>query len=190
MNDTNPWQKLSSKIVYENSWIRVREDAVVRPDASKGIYSVVETRDSVVVVALNEKSEVYLIRAFSYPASTWSWGLPGGGGDNEEPEEAAKRELAEETGITAQTWTYLGTTRICSGLMTERMAVYSARDLSFGKRPDADDKGLIDQGKFVSFDEIDTMIANNEIDDAQTITGLYLARRWLTPPHSSNIRSK
>lgn len=179
MNDANPWQKLSTKIVYENPWIRVREDSVIKPGGSEGIYSVVETRDSVVIVALNEKSEVYLIRSFSYPVSSWSWGLPGGGGDDEEPELAAKRELVEETGISANKWTFLGRTRVCSGLMTERMVVFLAQDLTQGARRDADDVSLIDQGKFVSFDEIDTMIANNEIDDAQTVTGLYLAQRWL-----------
>lgn len=179
MNDTNPWQKISTKIVYANPWIRVREDAVIQPNGGKGVYSVVETRDSVVVVALNEKGEVYLIHSFNYPVSTWSWGLPGGGGDGEAPGLAAKRELAEETGIDAKDWTFLGRTRVCSGLMTERMNVFLAQNLTQGDRLDADDKDLIGRGRFVSFDQIDTMIANNEIDDAQTVTGLYLAQRWL-----------
>lgn len=175
----NPWKTLSSKTVYQNPWMRVREDAVVRPDGSNGIYGVMESKDSVVIVALNESNSVYLIRSFNYPVSTWSWGLPGGGGNDEEPEVASKRELAEETGITASTWTLLGKTRVSSGLMTERMAVLLAQDLSFGDRLKADDTELITEGAFFSFDEIDTMIEKNEIDDAQTVTGLYLALRWL-----------
>jgi len=159
--------------------MRVREDAVVRPDGSNGIYGVMESKDSVVIVAMNDQNEIYLIRSFSYPVSSWRWGLPGGGDDDEHPEVASKRELAEETGIVANKWTLLGRTRVSSGLMTELMAVYLAQDLTFGDRPDADDKDVIEQGKFVSIAEIDNMITNDEIDDAQTITGIYLAQRWL-----------
>jgi 8-oxo-dGTP pyrophosphatase MutT (NUDIX family) len=180
MNSHNPWKTLSSKTVYQNPWMRVREDAVIRPDGSNGIYGVMESKDSVVIAALNSEGKIYLIRSFNYPVSTWSWGLPGGGGDDEDAEVASKRELVEETGIVANKWTFLGRTRVSSGLMTERMAVYLAQDLTFGDKVHADDNGLIEQGKFLSFDEIDEMIANNEIDDAQTVTGLYLAQRWLT----------
>lgn len=177
MTDHNPWKTLSSKTVYQNPWIRVREDEVVRPDGTDGIYGVIESKDSVVIATINDDGEVYLIRSFNYPASTWSWGLPGGGGEDEAPEIAAKRELVEETGITASKWTFLGKMRVSSGLMTEQMAVLLAQDLSFGERIEADDKDLISEGRFFSFEEIDDMIKRGEIDDTQTVTGLYLARR-------------
>jgi 8-oxo-dGTP pyrophosphatase MutT (NUDIX family) len=179
MDDPNPWKKLSSKIVYKNPWIKIYEDEVIKPDGSRGIYGYMDSRDSVVIVALNEKHEVYVIQGFSYPASKWAWILPGGGGDNEDPLTASKRELLEETGITAEHWGLLGETRVCNGLMSERMAVVLARGLTWNKRPEADDAGLISNGKFVSFDEIDKMIKRNEIDDSQTMTGLYLVQRWL-----------
>ena len=175
--NNNPFKTQSSKVVYQNPWMLVREDAIIRPDGSEGIYGVVESKNSVVIVALNEKNEVYIIRSFKYPVGEWSWGLPGGGGEGEDALIASKRELVEETGITANEWSVLGETRVSSGLMTERMAVLLARDLTFGDRIDADDKDIISEGKFVSFDEIDKMIQNREIDDAQTVTGLYLALR-------------
>src|SRR5690606_3696300 len=134
----NPFKTMSSKIVYQNPWMRVREDSIIRPDGSEGIYGVMESKNSVVIVALNDKNEVYIIRSFKYLVSAWSWGLPGGGGEGEDALVASKRELAEETGIIANEWKTLGETRVSSGLMTERMAVLLARDLSFGDKVDAD----------------------------------------------------
>lgn len=179
MNTDNPFQVTATKTVYENPWMRVREDAIIRPDGSHGIYGVMESKDSVVIIAMNDDDEIYLIRSFSYPAAAWAWGLPGGGGDGEDPEAASKRELAEETGIVANSWTFLSKIRISSGLTTEKTAFLLARDLSFSDRADADDKHLVEKGKFVSLKEIDDMIQKGEIDDCQTVTGLYLAQRFL-----------
>ncbi len=175
----NPLRSISSKIVYQNPWIKVREDLIVRSDGSEGIYGVMESKDSVMVVVLNDKDDVYMIQTFSYPVLEWSWELPGGGGEGELAEAASKRELAEETGIVAESWTYLGRTRVCNGLMTERMSVYLARDLSIGEKLESDDADVISKGRFISLGQIDTMIENGDIDDGQTITALYQLRRWL-----------
>lgn len=179
MNTENPFEILSTKTVYENPWMRVREDAVIRPDGSQGIFGIMESDDSVVILALNQYDEVYLIRSFSYPAAGWFWTLPGGGGNGEDAAVAAKRELEEETGIVASDMVFLGKTRIAGGIITERTSFFLARDLVQYDRPDADDKHLIELGKFVSFDDIDAMLLEGEIDDCQTVTGVYFAKRWL-----------
>lgn len=175
----NPFKTLSSKIVYKNPWIRVREDAIIRPDGSESIYSVVESKDSVIVGALNDKNELFLIYSFSYPAQSWQWELPGGGGDDEHRLVASKRELAEETGIIANDWVELPSTRVCDGFMTERTATLLARGLSFGPKPVADDHGVIADGRFFSFDQIHKMVEEGQIDEGQTITALYLIEHWL-----------
>lgn len=175
----NPLRAVSTKVVYQNPWIKVREDLIVRADGTEGIYGVMESKDSVMVVVLNDKHEVYLIQAFSYPVLSWSWELPGGGGEGELAETASKRELAEETGIVAERWTLLGKTRVCNGLMSERMSVYLAQDLSFGNKVESDDADVINKSRFFSLEEIDDMIERGDIDDGQTITGLYQLRRWL-----------
>ena len=80
MRTDNPWKILSSEIKYKNPWMRIREDKVITPLGTKGIYGVMESNDSVMIAVLNEKKELYLVRTFSYPAASWNWELPGGGG--------------------------------------------------------------------------------------------------------------
>jgi len=176
MTDENPIKTIATKIVYENPWIRIHEDATVRPDGSEGIYGYMESKDSVQIVALNDKREMYLVKAFRYPTKTWGWELPGGGSDGEDIVTASRRELAEETGITAKTWTLLGKPLVCNGLMTERQAVLLAEDLTIGERIDADDALLVTEGKFVSFDDTYAMIDAGEIDDDMTLAALFLAK--------------
>jgi len=178
MNELNPWKVLSSKTVYENPWIRVREDKVIRPSGSDGIYGVIESNDSVMIVSLNSQNEVFVVRNFRYPAGTWNWEIPGGGGDKQEMLEASKRELSEETGIIAGKWDKLGTTWVCNGLMTEKMTTYLARELEIKEKQEEPDEPVV-ASKFVRLDEIDKMIEDGEINDGQSITALYLLKQWL-----------
>ena len=180
MRSDNPWETLSSKVIYKNPWMSIREDKVITPSGPEGIYGYLESKDSVMVVVVNEKNEVYIIHTFSYPDTSWNWELPGGNSDGEDVAEASKRELVEETGITANAWTLLGKTRVCNGFMTEKMATYLAQDLRYGEKAGSDDADIITEGKFVPFGTIDQMIEKGEINDGQSLTALYLARRHLS----------
>lgn len=179
MKETHPYTTLSSKTAYQNPWIRVREDAVRRTDGHESIYGVVETRDSVIVAVLNDKNELYLVNTYSYPDQSWNWEFPGGGGDGEDPVVAGKRELAEETGIIAEQWTLLGKTRVCNGLMTEKMAVYAARDVTLTGRKSQEDQILVREGKFFPLGEVASMVQRGEINDSQSLTAIYLLEQWL-----------
>ena len=105
----NPWQRRGSRLVYSNQWITVREDDVITPGGTPGIYGVVETRIATGVVALTEKNEIYLVGQYRYPVDEYSWEIPEGGSErDEDPMVTAKRELREETGLEAEFWEQLG----------------------------------------------------------------------------------
>ncbi len=178
MTAPNPWEILNSRTVYQNPWMSVQEDTVITPTGKRGVYGYVQSNDSVMVVVLNKKGEIYLVHTFRYPDQSWNWELPGGGGDQQHPVAAAKRELEEETGILARDWERLGKTSVCNGLMTEKMTTYLARDLSFSGTRESTDEQIID-ARFFSQDEIHAMIDRGDINDAQSITGLFLFEHWL-----------
>ncbi len=180
MADILPIKPVSSKIVYQNPWITVHEDKTINSGGKDGIYAYMESRDSVCVIVLNEKNEIYLHQAYRYPTKSWGWEIPGGGGDNEDTLVASKRELEEETGIIAKFWEIVGSTIVCNGLMTERQTTYLASSISFDGSRDTNEDEAFNGWKFVSFDVASDMVARGEISDNQTITGIYLAEKWLT----------
>lgn len=178
MRKDNPWKILDSQIRYKNPWMRIREDKVITPLGSEGIYGVMESNDSVMVAVLNDKNELYLVRTFAYPAQSWNWELPGGGDDGQSPVEASKRELEEETGILAKSWELLGTVRANGGFMTERIAIYLARDLSFSGEKEVSNE-QIDDARFFSLKQVDAMITAGEINSAACIASVHLAQKWV-----------
>ncbi len=177
MNKPNPFQTLGSRIVYQNPWIRVREDSIIRPDGKEGLYGVIEVKDSVAIAAVNQSGEVCLVHVYRYPAQQWRWELPMGGVDGQDPETAACRELQEESGFTAANWERLGSYRAHTGLLTERQTIFVASGLTSGAATDTAEG--IDNAAFFSLEDVDKMIDAGDIDDSLSLAALYHYQLWL-----------
>ena len=137
----NPWQIVSSRQVYDNPWISVREDRVVRPGGEPGIYGVVHYKNVAVGVLPVEDAHTYLVGQYRYPLGQYSWEIPEGGcPEGEEPLRAAQRELREETGLEARRWEMLGEAYLSNSVADEYAVWYLATELTPGEpRPDAEE---------------------------------------------------
>ena len=102
------WKKINSKLVYSNPWIKVHEDDVERPDGKKGIYGFLEKPASNFIIALDKDDSIFLIKEYRYPLQKNIFQLPAGVADSKNVAEAARKELHEETGITAASWKRIG----------------------------------------------------------------------------------
>jgi NTP pyrophosphohydrolases including oxidative damage repair enzymes len=129
----NPWKTLRSRVAYENAWLRVREDEVLRPDGQPGIYGVVEIRPSVGVLAFNDKDEVAIVGQWRYALGRYTYEIVRGGSAEGETNmlAAARRELREETGFEAQRWQELGAVDVCNGVTTDVQHLFVASELNF-----------------------------------------------------------
>src|ERR1700730_3746859 len=101
----------SPRLVYENRWMRVREDTIRRRDGSNGIYGVVEKPDFVVIIPVEDEGRLYVVEQFLYPVKGRYWEFPQCSWEQIEgadPLEMARGELREETGLDAAEMTYVG----------------------------------------------------------------------------------
>lgn len=178
-NHDNPWTTLSTREIYTNEWIRLREDQVLRPDGARGIYGVLETRKATGVVALTPEREVYLVGQYRYPTQCYSWEIPEGGADEgEEALDAAKRELAEEAGLRAKRWTPLSENIQVSNCFSSELGyLYLAEDLEeVAAHPDGTE--LLELRR-IPFERAVAMVESGEIQDAMSIMAILLTERHL-----------
>lgn len=171
-----PWPVTDSRIAYENAWIRIREDRVVRPDGSPGLYGVLELRDAVFVVALDEQDRVVLVTVDRHTTGPGSIEVPAGGGDDEEPLVAAQRELLEETGLEAAEWMPLGSINALNGVARAAEHVFLARGLrASADAAESQGEEGISAVTRVPFAEALAMCGDGRIRDGETVAALALA---------------
>ena len=168
----NPWQTLSTRSVYDNPWIHVREDQVIRPDGKPGVYGVVHYKNLAVgILAVDDDGYIQLVGQYRYSMNRYSWEIPEGGcPDGEEPFHAAQRELLEETGWQARDWKLVGQADLSNSVSDETALWYLATGLIQGQ-PQPDDTEVL-QHRRVTLEEALYMIDSREITDALSIIAI------------------
>ena len=171
-------RQLSSRVVYQNRWMTVREDEIERDNGTRGIYGVVEKYDSAIILAI-EDQYIYLVEQFRYPLGVNSLEFPQGSLERSgvEHETIARDELQAEAGLVAKKMECLGEIYIACGYANQKTYAFLATGLTQAERePDHEEHDLL--VRKVSIAELKTLIAESRIKDAQTLAAwaLYQTR--------------
>ena len=175
----NPWTVLSSRDIYDNPWIHVREDQVLNPKGGKGIYGVVSFKNKAIgIIPIDKDLNTWLIGQYRYPLEEYSWEIPMGGGLIAiDKLESAKRELKEETGFTAAKWTLISRIHTSNSVTDEEGWIFLAEELSEGET-EFEDTEVLKIWK-LPFKEVLDMVMRDEITDSLSIAGILKAARIL-----------
>jgi len=171
------FERLESRIVYANRWMRVREDKFRRPDGSDGVYGIVEKGDYVLVIPYAD-GYVWLVEQYRYPVEGRYWEFPQGSWEHTpeaRPEDVAYGELEEETGFRARQLERLGTLFQAYGYSNQAFHVYLAQDLVPGPRKlDVEESDLV--SRRFSLVQLESMLRSGEIRDVSSVAAYGLAQ--------------
>jgi 8-oxo-dGTP pyrophosphatase MutT (NUDIX family) len=170
----NPWSIKSETKIYDNSWINVTEFKVLTPKGTEGIYGKVHFKNIAVgVVPIDENGDTYLVGQYRFTIDQYSWEMPEGGCliGKEMPLEAAKRELSEETGLTAAYWDEIMQLHTSNSVTDELAYVFLARGLTMAQSNPDDTESL--EIIRLPFEEAFSVVLSGKITDAFTVAAYY-----------------
>ena len=169
---------ISSKELYRCGLFWITEDDAKDPGGFEIKRSIVRHNGSAVMMAVDEKRRILLVRQYRLPARGYLWEFPAGKLDpGETPLTAAKRELIEETGYRARRWKKLISFYPSPGYVSEKMTIFLATDLTAGAAQPMEDERI--ETRWFSAKQVEQMIHTNKIEDAKTIVGYFL---WKSAP--------
>lgn len=170
------WKRLTSRTVFDNAWITVFEDDVVNPNGGHNRYGHVHFKNQAIgIVPLSTEGDTWLVGQQRYTLNEWSWEIPMGGSSGDDPLEAAKRELREETGLTAGRWQEVMRLHTSNSITDESGFVFLAEELSPGE-PDFDETEKLAIRRLPLGEAVRLVLAG-DITDAISAAGLL--RVWL-----------
>jgi ADP-ribose pyrophosphatase len=169
---------LSSREIYRNAWMRLREDEILRSNGKKGIYGVVEKDEAAIVIPI-EGDRIWLVEQFRYTIQEQALELPQGGWEmaGVDPEELARGELREETGIQAESMTYLGSAWIGYGFTRQKQHVFLATGLTQAEKdPDEEEHDIVVRNLPVA--EFEQLMLDGKVRDGCTLAAWALYLLW------------
>ena len=165
---------ISSKLLCETGLFSVTWDHATDPDGFEIQRGIVQHPGSAVIMPVDAKKRVLLVKQYRLPARRFLWELPAGKIDaGETPLQAAKRELKEETGCKAKQWSKLAEFYPSPGFLAEKMTIYLAQTLVEGEATPMDDERI--EKQWFTPKEIEEMLRGGKILDAKTNIGFL---RW------------
>jgi ADP-ribose pyrophosphatase len=169
---------VSSVEKYSNSLFTVSEDHAVEPGGFQIKRAIVHHRGSAVMMPVDDRERVLLVRQYRLPAQHFLWELPAGSVDpGEKPLQTAKRELKEETGYHAKTWKKLISFFPSPGFLSEKMTIFLATGLTAGEATPMGDERITT--RWFTAKEIEAAIDAGEIVDAKSMLGYFFWKRSL-----------
>lgn len=178
MKQNGPWQIISTKPVYENPWIKVREDNVIRSDGKPGIFGVITMISGVSVLPITDDNYVYMTEEYRYGIKRNSIETASGGIESgATPLETAKKELEEETGLSAKEWIDCGYVDPFTSVVYSPQYLFIAKGLKQGKSH-VEGTEVITMHK-LHFDEVYQMVLDSEITHSPTCVLILRAKQML-----------
>jgi ADP-ribose pyrophosphatase len=177
--EETPWQIVSQTEVYDNPWIALTEYQVINPSGNPGIYGKVHYKNIAIgIIPLDDEMTTYLVGQYRFALDQYSWEIPEGGGIiGADPLESAKRELLEETGLKAESWTEIQRLHLSNSVSDELCIIYLARNLQqFEPEPEDTEQLII---KKIPFEEVYNMVCNGEITDSVTVAAVHKIKLML-----------
>jgi ADP-ribose pyrophosphatase len=175
------WKRIKRQLIYQNPWIKLWEDKVIRPDGKIGIYGFLEKPTGIFIIAYSDKNKsIYFLKQHRYPINKTIYEIPAGVTSNNNYLSEAKRELKEETGFTAKEWERLGSFFVAPGHETTKIEVYLASKLSAKKSTNKNQEGdeAIQKIIEVKVKDLPKMILQGKIECGITLASLSLFFQW------------